>query len=301
MKNRYTKYPLFALLATALLVGCETHDKDAEFLESIDPTAPAYTIFYQGFGGVTSACGALVAALNFDEYLAAPDETTRYEVEDRYYTDQKVREIEPSYWRIHSQRWSWDERYKLLNDLLLCQEGARWEIVGSPQFFGPTLYEESAFVECLGVDKHTIQTNDVGVWVTDNYRNDYYSRYQVSPNALLTGTFTIESNNSYYRKGPVPELILTVEGSGWVKDASNKNYAIKVEITEPLRITVDVNGHRKAGTTGKMHLTLTTPDGTHESVDVTMSPMNAIVVDYTTGDATLCGYYDWSGQSISPR
>ncbi len=282
------------------MASCDPREEDQQLIDGFDHTAPAYVMFMQSMKGICAASGSLVSALNFNEWLLAPDEESRWEVEDKYYNYRKIREKEENFWDIYDRSSS--EQYFLSEGLTLNEEGAVWEACTHPMFFYASEDGSPPTITRLAKDRFGVAFDDVPVNVAKKpYESifDYLNSWGYTVRANLTTELSIATNNEEYRSGDADLLQFVITGSGVLLDRTN-NYRVEFEITEPLRASFGDNGliARNKTSIGTIHII----NSLGEWADVTLTLYNTIIVDYHPKEsAPIRGYYDWSGTSITPR
>lgn len=282
------------------VASCDPIEEDSHLIESFDHTAPAYVMFAQSIKGVCAASGSLVSALNFNEWLTAPDTESRWEVEDRYYTYHKIRQTQENLWDIYDNYNS--EQYFLCEGQTLDQEGAVWELRKNPRFFYASEAHGTTTVEHLGEGVYEICFHGAPICIASRPYESLYSylhNWGNSTRARLSATLTIATNNAEFRSGESPLLHFVIEGSGELYDDTNR-YEVQFDIEQPLHLSFEESGLLATNSTGMGAMSIT--NSLSESVDVTISSYNATVVDYRHDSGnTYRGYYDWNGASITPR
>lgn len=292
---------ILCVLGATLAVGCNPIEEDHYLIEGFDHTAPAYVMFVQSMKGICAASGSLVSALNFNEWLNAPDEESRLDVEDRYYTYYKLREREENLWNIYAENYS--EQYFLRNGLTLNEEGAVWEARQHPTFFHLLDSTISPTISHIADDKFEVVFENVpiavGLYPYDTLFKYLHSWQRNYDTATLSAELSVATNNAEFRAGDAPLLQFVITGSGRLYD-QNQGYEVAFEITEPLRVSFEDNGliASNKASVGTMHIT----NSLGEWADVSMTPYNTIVIDYHPKDsAPVRGYYNWNGASVTPR
>lgn len=292
----------YILLALGVVVatGCDPRKHDDVIIDNLDPTRPGYILFAQSLKGVCAASGGLISALNFNEWLNATDERSRWELEDQFYPYRKIREREENLWDIYDSRSS--ERYLLHDGMSLGDEGAVWEIQRNPTFFYAEEASEVPTITRKAEDRFEIVFSYVPINIAMGSKRElftYLNTWGNSKRAYFSALFTIATNNGAFRAGESDHLqfIITGEGELWDKDSS---YSVAFEISEPLRVNFNDNGliASNKASVGAMCITNSLGDW----ADVTMALYNTIVIDYHPKDgAPIRGYYDWNGTCITPR
>ena len=285
-----------------VFVGCYDNSGDEALINSLDPTASGMILFEQSTKALASASGMLIQALNLNEYILAPDEESRLALEDRYYPYRKVREKEDSVWYIYNEKEQ--EIYNLKDGLLLHEEGAEWEVAENPMF----LYKNTIHptIQRIGEDSYRVQLSGslVPFYSLKVGDFDYYLRAWRTFSATKTRVVLdvmIATNNTAFRKGEAEVLVLTMEGSGAISDATTAEsdaYTVRFATSEPVTLLFGDNAviAEDCTGTGKMQIS----NGTVE-VTATMSH-NAIAIHLTDPATTSAtGYYDWTGACITPR
>lgn len=294
-----------ALLASALvLVGCEFDDRQDDALRPHDSTAPAMILFEQSTKALTAASGALIQALNLNEYIIALDDDSRLALEDRYYPYRKVREKEENVWHIYDD--SYKEIYRLQEGKCLTEDGAEWEIISNPMFFN--IDNETncvATIEHTLGDKYEVKFEQSIVPFYPLKINDFdtYLRswgWQVASKMKVTIDLTIQTNNTAFRNGEEEQLVFTMTGRGKIVDGYLKNpenYAVEFEITEPVTLTFGDNAVITTDCAGSGAMTVT-----NGQIDVkAMMDRNVIAITLTTKGTPqkhYSGYYDWTGNPL---
>lgn len=291
---------IFLILSVVLAVGCDPRKHDEAVIENLDPTRPGYVLFAESLKGVCAASGGLISALNFNEWLNAPDEQSRWKLEDEYYLYRKIREREENLWDIYDNYSS--ERYLLHEGLTLGEEGAVWEMQMNPTFFYAEEADEVPTITRVAEDRFELDFSYVPVNVAMNSNRpliSYLNSWGNSKRAHLSANFTIATNNSEFRSGEADNLQCIITGEGKLWDKSN-NYSVDFEITEPLRIIFSNGGFFSGVATpmGKLHIFNSLGDW----ADVDMTGYNTIAIEYyRRGVGMNEGFYSWSGASITPR
>ena len=294
-----------ALLASALvLVGCEFDDRQDESLRPSDPTAPAMVLFEQSTKALTAASGALIQALNLNEYLLAPDEESRLALEDRYYPYRKVREKSENVWHIYDD--SYKEIYRLKDGECLTEADAKWEIISNPMFFDKDNDTKSvATIERTLEDQYKVVFEQTIVPFYPLKTNDFdtYLRswgWQVASRMEVTIDLTIQTNNTAFRNGEEEQLVFTISGRGKIVDgylSYPEDYAVEFKITEPVTLTFGDNAVITKDCAGSGAMTVT-----NGQIDVeAMMDRNVIAITLTTKGTPqkhYSGYYDWTGNHL---
>lgn len=298
--KRDLRYMLLLPLAAFALMSCDPIEEDQRLIESFDHTAPAYVMFVQSMKGICAASGGVVSALNFNEWLTAPTEESRLEVEDKYFTYRKIREQEENLWNIYDR--SSNETYFLYEGLTLGEEGAQWELRHNPTFFYATEGNSAPTITRLAEDRFGVAFDEVPVNVEKQpYESifSYLNSWGYTVRANLTAELSVATNNEEFRAGEAPLLQFIITGGGVLLDKTN-NYRVEFEITEPLRASFADSGLIASNKACVGALRITNSLG--EWLDVTLTLYNTIVIDYHPKDSTpIRGYYNWNGDSITPR
>ena len=292
---------ILCVLGATLAVGCNPIEEDHYLIESFDHTAPAYVMFVQSMKGICAASGSLVSALNFNEWLIAPDEESRWELEDKYYTFRKIREVKENLWDIYDSASS--ELYFLRNGLTLSDNGAAWQARQHPTFFHLLDSTISPTISHIAEDKFEVVFENVpivvGLYPYDTLFKYLHSWHRNYDTATLTAELSVATNNAEFRAGEAPLLQFVITGTGKLYD-QNQGYEVAFEITEPLRVSFEDNGMiaSNKASVGTMHIT----NSLGEWADVSMTLYNTIVIDYHHKDSEpVRGYYNWNGASVTPR
>lgn len=284
-----------------LAMGCDPRREDQELIESLDHTAPAYVMFAQSLKGVCAASGSLVSALNFNEWLNAPDEQSRWELEDKYYTFRKIREVKENLWDIYDSASS--ELYFLRNGLTLSDNMAVWEARQHPTFFRSLGSDGPPTIRHIAGDRFEVVFEKTPINVRQ-YSHDTLFEYLHSwqrgyDSTTLSAELSVATNNAEFRAGEATLLQFVITGSGKLYDQGER-YELAFEITEPLRVSFEDNGliASNKASVGAIHIT----NSLGEWADVSMTLYNTIVIDYHPKDsAPVRGYYNWNGASVTPR
>lgn len=295
------RYAILAFVGFAL-VGCDPAKDDEFIIEEFDHTAPAYVMFAQSMKGICAASGSLVGALNFNEWLnAAADTEEQWEVEDKYYPYSKIREREENLWDIYDSAHS--ELYFLREGKTLSEEGAVWEARQHPKFWVQQEHH-TPLISRIAEDCFEVafggESIDAGFYPYYSlYENLHSWRYYYDDLAKLTTTLSVATNNTEFRTSELSHLLFTITGSGSLRD-HYEGYEVTFEITEPLQLGFMDNGLFATNVAGAGSMRVSNSLG--EWADVTMTPYNAIVIDFHPKDSTpVRGYYNWNGESITPR
>ena len=291
--KKYLYNIMVALLATLALAGCSKsiEEQDSEFVSTLDATKPALVVFAQSINIVSHSTGALVAALNLNAYINAPEEEKEM-VEDTYFTYKKICNS-GDLWHIYDERW--EEKYRLNNSLTLSDEGAQWDIIASPYFLGGEAQDGAVRVERVGKDIFTIKLTDAKL---PAYKQ--WSSIGLRWNAIVNAEFTVTTNDAEQRAAGNTEYIYTVSGHGRLYDPNNDSYSVSFTIDEPIEIHHDRDGMFVGPCYGNMEIEVR-EGNISEQVSATMSPYYAIMLQYTTMGHTYTGYYNWGMKDISPR
>lgn len=280
-----------AVAAFALASCTSIEEQDSDFVNSLDETKPALVVFAQSINTISHSTGALVAALNFNEYLNAPEETKEI-VEDEYYKYMKIRHS-GELWRIYNERWN--EKYRLNNSLSLSDEGAEWDIISSPYFFGNEEQDKAISVERVDKDIFVIRLTKAKIPVFAQWYN-----LGERCNAIIDAELRVATNDTEQRAIGKSEFTYNVSGSGRFYDSEYETYSVHFTINTPIEITHRNDGAFIPPCVGDMDITVSQGQYS-EYVSATMSPYNAIMLQYKTMGETYTGYYNWSLNNISPR
>lgn len=280
----------------AIAVGCNNKVNE-EFLDSLDTTKPAFAAFLQSFKCVTNSTGSLIMALNLSEYIAAPEEN-KWEVEDMYFPNLKIRELEEGRWTVFNDRWV--EIYNNLSSSELNQVGAMWSVESNPRFFGGNYPDNNLAIKNIGGDAFKLDFEDARLFMTLYGENIFnFVKDSYGDTTSTSCNLTVATNNTAFRSGETPDLMLSITGHGMLAEPS-KGYRVEYRITEPLRFAFDTSGYPTGAGSGEMEITVLS-EGTTDRVTALLSPYNTIKLTYEAYNTTLTGFYSWDGTCITPR
>lgn len=298
MKSIFRYITLGWLMLVA--VGCsDNKERTEEFLGSLDATKPAFAAFTQSFKCAANSAGSLVMALNLCEYITAPEEN-KWMVEDMYYSNLKIRELEEGRWTVFNDHWV--EIYNNISDSELDQTGATWSVESNPRFFGGNYPDNNLAIKNIGGDTFELDFEKAELFL--NHYNDHIFNYVTNKYGQVDTTTTscnlaVATNNTAFRNGDAPELMISISGNGMLSEP-DRNYRVEYRITDPLRFVYDTNGYPTGPCSGAMEI-MVLSEGRIDQVTALMSPYNTIKLTYEAYDTTLTGYYSWDGSCITPR
>ncbi len=301
MKNLH----YIALAFMVLLAGCEDPiEGDKNLIDGFDHTAPAYVMMTHSMKVLAAASGTLIHACNLNEWLSAENEEARLAVEDKYYPYLKVREVEENLWNIYS--YDYTESYYLNGGLLLNEVGAEWEVRHDPIFtnVGHTSSTPITKPTITCVDKDSFEVTFSGMTIYFGRDPqvglyDYLTRWGGGYGEQADVTLLVQTNNSAFRKGEESVLKFVISGEGKIHNHSE--YGVRFTIQEPIEMSFGTDGNMLEGSVGVGVLRVTNSVNM-ESVTATFSPYNAIILNYKhKSGENFVGYYDWTGNILTPR
>lgn len=286
------------------LVGCYDNSGDDALIAEFDHTASGMILFEQSTRAVAGASGLLIQALNLTEYILAPDEESRLELEDRYYPYRKVREEEENLWSIYDSETR--DQFYFYDGALLNEEGAKCKVMKNTKFiYKDTMTElKKPIIEHLGGERYKVTMREsvlpffsLKIGSFASYLRSWSS--SAASKVPVSLELIIETNNRAFRNGEAEHLEFTITGNGRLTDFVNDNYRVVFEIIDPLTLTFGDDALVTTDCAGEGTMAIS-----NGMVDVSARMsynIIALVISATENpNESYLGYYDWTGSHIIP-
>lgn len=295
---------IFTLALSLSLVGCYDNSGDDALIAEFDHTASGMILLEQSTKAIAGASGLLIEALNLTEYILAPDEESRLELEDRYYPFRKVREEEENLWSIYDSETR--EQFYFYDGALLNEWGAKCKVMKHTKF----LYRDTEtelnrpIIEHLGGERYKVTMRE-SVLPFFSLKIDSFASYlrgwsrYAGSKVPVSLELIIETNNRAFRNGEAEHLEFTITGNGRLTDFVNDNYRVTFEIIDPLTLTFGDDALVTTDCAGEGTMAIS-----NGMVDVSARMsynIIALVISATENpNERYLGYYDWTGSHIIP-